>query len=141
MDTELSLTNERVDDIPLILAVARRLRLPEILDEQLGNHGNQQGLSNGWLATLWVAYILSENDHRKSVVQDWASSRRLMLQRLTGRDLRDTRLSDDRLGNLLRRLAEPSAWQGIEAALWRQSAFVYALECERVRLDSTTSYG
>jgi transposase len=72
MAEELTLTHERVDDIPLLIGLAQKLHLPEVLDRHLGNHGNHQGLSNGWLATVWLAYILSESDHRKSSVEEWA---------------------------------------------------------------------
>ena len=60
MAKELILTHERVDDIPLLIGVMQHLRLPEVLDRHLGNHGHHQGLSNGWLATVWLAYILGE---------------------------------------------------------------------------------
>ena len=46
-----SITHERVDDIPLLIGLMKKLHLPEMLDRHLGNHGNHQGLSNGWLAT------------------------------------------------------------------------------------------
>lgn len=141
MDTPLSLTHERVDDIPLILTVAKRMGLPAVLDEHLGRHGNHQGLSSGWLATVWMAYILSEGDHRKSAVEEWARRRAVTLQRLLGHQLRDSEFTDDRLGNLLRRMSDGETWQAIEQALWRQTAFVYDLDVTGVRLDSTTSYG
>ena len=74
MAENLILTHERVDDIPLLIGLAHQLRLPEILDRHLGTHGHQQGLSNGWLATVWLAYILSQGDHRKSAVREWANA-------------------------------------------------------------------
>jgi transposase len=141
MDTPISLEHERVDDIPVILGLARQLDLAAVIDQALGRHGNHQGLSPGGLASVWIAYILSEADHRKSAVEDWADQRRHCLSRLTGQPLRRVDFSDDRLGRLLRRLAEPDAWQAIEAALWRQSVLVYQLQPTAVRLDATTSYG
>ena len=59
MAEKLTLTHERVDDIPLLIGLAQKLHLPEVLDRHLGHHGNHQGLSNGWLATVWLASILS----------------------------------------------------------------------------------
>jgi hypothetical protein len=41
----LDLVHERVDDIPLILGLTRRLNLPEILDQCLGRHHLHPGLS------------------------------------------------------------------------------------------------
>lgn len=141
MDDGLSITHERLDDIPVVFAVARQLGLPEILDEALGGHGNQRGLSYGWLATSWLAYMLVEGDHRKSVVEAWGQQRRGLLELLTGQAIRDSEFNDDRLGRLLTRLADAERWQAIEAALWKQTALAYELRCGQVRLDSTTSYG
>src|SRR5215211_5729712 len=71
MTDTLALVHERVDDIPLLLGLAQKLNLPEVLDRHLGAHHLHQGLSNGWLATVWITFILSEGDHRKVTVQDW----------------------------------------------------------------------
>ncbi|MGB5042507.1 MAG: IS1634 family transposase [Nitrospira sp.] len=141
MDTELSVTQERLDDVPLIFAMARQLGLPEIIDKHLGRHGNHQGLGYGWLAATWIAYILSEGDHRKSAVEDWASRRQMLLGDLTGETVREAEFNDDRLGRLLEQLGDPEIWRAIEQDLWRQTVIAYELDLERVRLDSTASFG
>jgi transposase len=141
MAERLTLTHERVDDIPLLIGVAQQLRLPEILDCSLGNHGHQQGLSNGWLATVWLAYILSQGDHRKAAVREWANALPHTLEQLVGQPLRAVEFSDDRLGGVLRRLSDEAAWAALEQALWAATVAVYALEVRGIRLDSTTSYG
>jgi len=136
-----SITHERLDDIPLLIGLMQKLRLPEILDRHLGNHGNHQGLSNGWLATIWLVYILSESDHRKYTVQDWVESHRHTLECLIGQPIRSVECNDDRLGIVLRRLSNTQAWEALEAELWQSTLKVYAIEVEGVRLDSTTTYG
>ena len=69
METQpVILQQERIDDIPLLLGMMRRLKIAEILDKHLGEHHLHQGLSQGNLALGWIAYILSESDHRKSAV-------------------------------------------------------------------------
>jgi transposase len=143
-DSVASVIHERVDDIPLIIGLMQKLHLPEILNRHLGNHGNHQGLSNGWLATLWLAYILSESDHRKYTVQDWVESHRHTLERLIdepGIPLRAVECNDDRLGIVLRRLSNTQAWEALETELWQSTLKVYAIEVEGIRLDSTTTYG
>lgn len=70
MAENFTLTHERVGDILLLIGLAQRLHLSEILDRHLGNHDNRQGLSKGQLAVVWLAYILSEGDHRKSSVEE-----------------------------------------------------------------------
>ncbi len=66
----LSLTHERVDDIPLLLGFMQQLNVPVLLEHHLGSHHLHRGLFNGWLATVWVAFLLSQANHRKVSVQD-----------------------------------------------------------------------
>jgi transposase len=142
MDATLELTHERVDDVPLLLAFLTRLRLPEILDRHLPPHPLHQGLSNGWLITVWIAYILSRADHRKSPVQEWADGLHHTLEILIDQPIRPVEFSDDRLTLVLNRLSNPDAWHELEADLWRTQCDVYALPpVRRVHLDATTSSG
>src|SRR5947209_4007157 len=106
----LELTHERVDDVPLLLGFLIKLRLPEILDRHLPPHPLHQGFSHGWLITVWIAYILSRADHRKSPVQAWADGLQHALEALVGQPIRPVEFSDDRLSLVLKRLADPAAW-------------------------------
>src|SRR3954453_6261017 len=103
VDATLELTHERVDDVPLLLGFLIRLKLPEILDRHFPPHPLHQGLSNGWLATAWIAYILSRPDPRKSPVQDWAQRLRHTLEATIGQAIRPVEFNDDRLTLLLKR--------------------------------------
>jgi transposase len=141
VDATLELTHQRVDDVPLLLGFLIKLRLPEILDRHLPPHPLHQGLSNGWLITVWITYVLSRADHRKSPVQAWADRLRHTLETLVGQPIRPVEFGDDRLTLVLRRLADPAAWEALEADLWHTHCDVYALPVERVRLDATTSCG
>src|SRR3954452_3007062 len=109
VDATLELTHERVDDVPLLLGFLIKLQLPEILDRHLPPHPLHQGLSNGWLVTAWIAYILPRADHRKSAVQPWADELRHTLEALIGQPIRPVEFSDDRLTLVLERLANPTA--------------------------------
>jgi transposase len=141
MAQTLILQHERVDDIPLIIGLANRLRLAEVLDRYMKTHGLQQGLNNGQLAVGWLAYILSQADHRKSAVREWANERSHTLELLLGQPIRAVEFSDDRLGGVLHRLSDDETWHAIEHALWATTVAVYELELTGIRLDSTTSYG
>jgi transposase len=142
MDATLELTHERVDDVPLLLGLLIQLRFPETLDRHLPPHPLHQGLSHGWLITTWIAYILSQADHRKSHVQDWVDRLHHTLETLIDQPIRPVEFSDDRLSLVLKRLSDPTAWSELEADLWHTQCDVYALPpVERVRLDATTSYG
>jgi transposase len=141
VDATLELTHERVDDVPLLLGFLIKLNLPEILDRHYPAHPLHQGLSNGWLITVWIAYILSHADHRKAPVQAWTQELHHGLETLIGQTIRPVDFSDDRLTLLLKRLDAQATWESLEADLWHSSCDVYALPLERVRLDATTSCG
>src|SRR5215475_10442788 len=110
MDATLELTRERVDDVPLLLSFLIQLRLPEVLDRHLPPHPLHQGLSNGWLITVWIAYILSQADHRKSYVQGWVDGLHHALESLIEPPTRSVEFSDDRLTSVLNRLSDPDVW-------------------------------
>ena len=142
MVVTLELTHERIDDVPLLVGFLIKLHFPEILDAHLPPHPLHQGLSNGWLITVWIAYILSQADHRKSHVQEWVDRLEHTLEILIGQAIRPVEFGDDRLTLVLKRLSVPEVWQELEAALWRIQCEVYALPpIERVHLDATTSFG
>jgi transposase len=142
MNATLRLTHERVDDVPLLLGFLMKLRLPETIDRQYSPHPLHQGLSNGWLITVWIAYVLSQADHRKSHVQEWVESLRHTIETLIGQPIRPVEFGDDRLTLVLKRLSDPADWQDLESRLWLAQCDVYALPpVERVRLDATTTDG
>src|SRR3954451_15783123 len=126
VDATLESTHERVDDVPLLLGSLIRLQLPEILDRHFPDHPLHQGLSNGWLLTSWIAYILSRADHRKSPVQAWAQGLHHTLETLIGQTIRPVEFSDDRLTLLLKRLDAQATRESLEADLWHSSCDVYA---------------
>lgn len=141
MTQKLILQHERVDDIPLIIGLANKLHLAQVLNHHMGTHRLQRGLHNGQLAVGWLAYILSQADHRKSAVRDWANSLPHTLAYLLGHPVREVEFSDDRLGGVLSRLSDDETWEAIERDLWAATVAVYELPLAGIRLDSTTSYG
>lgn len=141
MDPALQVTTERVDDVILLLQVMINMGLPDLLNQYLPRHWNQKGLDLGWVAVIWLSYIMSQGDHRKVRVQEWVNHRRYTLEQVCGLTLQDSDFTDDRLGILLRRLSEISTWQGIETDISAQTIRAYELEVETVRVDATTASG
>ena len=141
MNTELQINTERIDDFVLLLEVMMRLNLPAILDRHLPRHWLQQGLSWGWVTTIWLAHIISQGDHRKLTVRDWVRQAHTMLEKVTGLSIRDTDFTDDRLTIVLREQSNPSYWHAIECDLGQHTIRVYDLEPETVRVDATTVSG
>ena len=141
MTKTLTVTNERVDDIPLLLVQLERMRVQQLLERHFPTHGNWQGLSLGWVAVIWLSYILSQADHRLSYVEAWADKRLETLSICTGQSLRTKDFSDDRLEAVLRYLSDDESWRRFETELGGSLLRVYDLNPERVRLDSTTASG
>jgi hypothetical protein len=125
----------------LRIGLRQRRRLPELWDRPWGNHGPHQGLSNGWLATLWLAVLRSEGGPRQSTGPAWAQRHRLTRQGFGGLPWRPVECHDDRLGMVRRRLADPQGWEAREAERWPATMEASRLEGTGVRLDRTTSYG
>ena len=135
------ITTERIDDFPLLLETMIRLGLPGILDRHLGRHGLHQGLSWGWIATIWLAHILTQSDHRKQPVQAWVRQAKETIECISGQQVRELDFTDDRLTLLLQRLSKPATWEAVEKELGRNILRVYELTLQRVRLDPTTISG
>ena len=141
MNNSLNVINERVDDLPLLLAQLKQMRVSEQLDKHFPAHGNWQGLSLGWVAIVWLSYILSQADHRLNHVQPWAERRLQTLRGCTDLELRALDFSDDRLEAVLRYLSEDDPWRAFEQELGGKLVQVYDLSVERVRLDATAASG
>jgi transposase len=141
MTEEMTVTTERVDDIPLLLAQSERMGIADLLDSSFKPHGNWEGTSLGWTTVVWLTHLLSEGDHRMNQVQGWVAHRQQTLQVCTGQEVQERWWSDDRLALVLDALAQPEQWQRFETALNQRLIRVYQLQPQRVRLDSTTTSG
>src|SRR5215471_10342395 len=131
-----SIITERVDDIPLLL---EQMQLPALFDEYFPTHGNWQGLSLGWVTTIWLSSILSRGDHRLVHVEPWAAKRLETLRTTTGQAVERLDFTDDRLEIVLRCLHDDTRWAAFESALNQHTVRVYALPTERVHVDSTSA--
>lgn len=132
---------ERIDDIPLLVALQQKIGLADAIDGIFPRHWLHQGLSIGNLILGWNTFILSEGDHRKVSVREWATEHRMVLADLIGEPIRDTDFTDDRLGQVLSHLNEDDTWYQLETALWENTVSVYSFNPERVRLDATVACG
>ena len=140
METPINITRtERVDDIPLLLAQMEKMNIAALLDKHFPMHGNWQGLSLGQIVVVWLAYILSEGDHRLNSVQGWAAGILMTLSLcLKAGGLRELDFGDDRLAAVLARLGQDAPWEAYESEQGGVLLRVYDLEARRVRLDSST---
>jgi len=141
MAEELTVTTERVDDIPLLIEWMEQMGLITLTNEYFPPHGNWKGLDPGRVLVGWLAHILSQADHRLNQVQDWAAKHIQTLSGCLGSPVQALDFSDDRLASLLDALGEDERWTAFEAALNQHIVRVYDLCAERVRIDTTTASG
>lgn len=135
---KLQIITERVDDVPLLIAQMVRMGIPEIIDRHIPKHGNQRELSWGWTTAIWMAHILTEGDHRKVSMSEYAEGLEHTLSRIAGQPIVQLDFSDDRLAHLLKHLSNREYWLKIEDDLNRQAIEVYDLNPETIRCDATT---
>ena len=130
---------ERIDDIPVLFGHLEKMAVQEIVDRAITPHGNWQGLSPGWIISIWLIHILSAHSHRMETVQGWVAKHLDILKILTGQKVRELDFTDDRLALCLRMLSFTEHWQKIEFFLGQHSLRVYRLEdILQVRLDAST---
>src|SRR5438046_9207561 len=124
--SDVVMITERVDDVALLIGQMVRMGLPEALDRHIPRHWRQRRLSWGWTAVIWLAYILTEGDHRKVSVEAYLKGMHHTLSQLTAQVIEPLDFSDDRLSHLLAHLSKPTYWHQIERDLNARSSEVYA---------------
>ena len=139
--SDLVIITERVDDVALLIGQMVKMGLPEVLDRHIPRHWTQRGLSWGWTAVIWLAYIVTEGDHRKVSVETYIEGMQHTLRHLTAQAVAPLDFSDDRLSHLLQHLSKPTYWHRIERDLNARSVEVYALSQDVIRCDATTVSG
>src|SRR6266567_1767895 len=139
--SELVIITERVDDVALLIGQMVKLGLPEVLDRHIPRHGTQRGLSWGWTAVIWLAFFLTEGNHRNVSVETSLKGMHHTLSHLTAQVIEPLDFSDDRLSHLLAHLSKPTYWHQIERDLNARSMEVYALSQDVIRCDATTGSG
>ncbi len=139
--SDLVMITERVDDVALLIGQMVKMGLPEVLDRHIPRHWTQRGLSWGWTAVIWLAYIGTEGDHRKVSVETYLKGMHHTLSHLTAQVIAPLDFSDDRLSHLLKHLSKPTYWHQIEHDLNARSIDVYPLPQDVLRCDATTVSG
>lgn len=139
MPPKITAVHERVDDIPVILALLFKLRVAELIDKHFPTNGNRTGLSLGQMCVIWLTFILSQADHRLNQVEPWVAERQITLSRCLGCEVTPRDCTDDRLATGLDYLNVSQYWQAFEAELNGSIIRSYDLKTKCVRLDTTTA--
>jgi hypothetical protein len=136
--TTLTLTNEQITSVPLLLGVIEQMGIRDVMDAHVTPHGAWQGASVGTLVSLWLCHIVAERDHCLVAVRDWVAARSQTFNTLLAMTLRDTDCTDDRLGNVLSMLGDETTQATLDGAMRGQWVRVYRLPTAPIRLDSTS---
>src|SRR5260370_34696474 len=91
--------------------------LATLLDMHFPTHGNRQGLSLGWVTTIWLTHLLSQADHRMNQVQLWAENRLDTLRGCSDPSFEVRDVGDDRLADVLRHLSNDAHWRAVQEGL------------------------
>lgn len=134
----MTITHERTDDLPVILAFLRQMRVAALLDKHFPAHGNWTGLSLGQMLSVWLTFILSEGDHRLSHVEPWIAAHQQTLSRGVNQQVLPRDGTDDRLARGLEELGVVAKWVECACELNQTLIRVYALHPKTVRVDPTT---
>lgn len=98
----MQIQSEQLGDLALIADFLKSCHLVEHLDTHFVMHGSWEGPSFGKIIMGMLMYIISENDHRISHIEDWAKDRLEVLRWLLEEpDLEPKHFNDNHLGLVL----------------------------------------
>jgi transposase len=138
MSEHITITHERTDDIPVIIAFLLKMRVAELIDKHFPTNGNWTGLSLGQMLVVWLTFIISEGDHRLSHVEPWVAAHQHTLSRSLHQEVLPRDCTDDRLATGLDYLSVVQNWVECECALNQTLIRVYDLHPKTIRVDPTT---
>src|SRR3954447_17731565 len=131
---------EVVADLPVLWATLRRLDVRAILDRHFPPPAHWKGpLTPGEVLAVWLLFVLSQGDHCLNHVQPWVALHQGVLAALLGKTILPSDAHDDRLADLLNRLAADASFSALERDLNQQTLRVYELPTDLVRIDATTA--
>ncbi len=138
IDTQI----ENVDELPVVYGLLQKMNIQATIDSVIQAHGNWQGLSMGWVVTIWLMHILTQHTHRMDCVQEWVSNHLYVLRKLTKQKITALDFTDDRLALCLRYLSPSGRWAQLESRLTNGLIQVYELKKKLpsrwlMRLDAT----
>ena len=64
MSKQSTVKHERIDDIPVIIAQLKKMRVATLRDQHFPTHGHGSGGRLGDVVVVWLTFILSEGDYR-----------------------------------------------------------------------------
>src|SRR5262245_24446007 len=138
MSEHITITHERPDDIPVIIAFLQKMRVAELIDTHFPTNGNWTGLSLGQMLVVWFTFSIAEGAPRLSHVEPWGAAHQHTLSRSLHPEVLPRDCTDDRLATGLDYLCVAENWAECECALHQTLMRVYALRPNPIRVEPTT---
>ena len=138
--SEMTVTVERMDDLPVLVERMKQMQVESIIDEIVPAHHLWEGISKGKLAVGWLAHMMTHGDHRKVHVKAAMAKCQHTMSQLLEIPLSENDFGDDHLGRLLNSLGRIGVAEKLDHAFNLHSLRYYQLDADGavVRLDSTT---
>lgn len=140
----MQIQSEAIGDLAILSRQLRDTGLFKRVESYFPTHHLWRGPGVGKTLECLLMYLLSENDHRMSIVESWADVRQETLRWLLDEpQFVANHMSDDRLGNLLDLLSKDQ-WSNFQRAHNEELIRIYQLGFDQskpltVRIDSTTA--
>lgn len=132
-------TIERIDTIPIIIEILKRMQVQSVIDTIFHRHGNWSGLSYGQLAVLFVCYVLYSLTHRFYGMESWLNQHKTVISQATGWQIDEKDATDDRLGRLAEVLGnDDETIHTFQSQMGRRIISAYQLPTKVVRYDTTS---
>src|SRR6516162_8519778 len=113
---------EVVGDLPVLWATFQHLDLPATLDRHFPAPAHWKGpLTPGEVLAVWLLFLLSQGDHCLNHLQPWVARHQGVLSALLGKPVLPSAAHDDRLADLLTRLAASASFSVVERDLNQQT--------------------
>jgi transposase len=139
--SDLVMLTERVDDVALRIGPMVTRGCGEVLDRHRPRHWKPRRLRWGWTAVIWLAYILTEGDHRTGTVAADIKGMPHTLSHLSGQRIAPLDGREDRVGHLLTHFSTAKYGHALAQDLHACRSAVYALLQDVLRGDATTVSG
>lgn len=104
-------------------------------------HGRWQGASPGAITMSWLAYRLSESDHRLNHVEERYAKREKTIGRYTAEKMAPYDFCDDRLALILKTLRKVETQSAIDGEFTKRCIGVYDRTVEAICPDTATVSG
>ena len=138
MSEHITITHERTDDLPVIIAFLQKMRVAALIDTHFPTNGTWTGWSLGQMLVVWFTCIISAGDHRLSHVEPWVAAHQHTLSRSLHHEVRPRDCTDDRLATGLAYRCVAENWAECACALNPPLIRVYDLRPNTIRVDPTT---